>query len=235
MSGPVMAEIPDAIEAVFMERPNRFLLIAGDGMGSRFAVHVPDPGRLRELLYPGNRLLVIPSPGEGRKTKWTLAAARLGSSWVLVNTTFHREIASRFLLGGHSPLGRISALRAEVKSPSGGSRFDFLVNDRLWLEVKGCTLLKNGVAMFPDAPTLRGRKHVNELMEIASGGSPAGVLFLVFVNGAEYFTANSETDPGFAEALRTAVSAGVSVWCAEMSFDGKRVFLEGELPFRVRP
>jgi sugar fermentation stimulation protein A len=230
-----MAEIPDALEAVFIERPNRFLLFAGDVKGGSIAVHVPDPGRLRELLYPGNRLLVIPSPGEGRKTKWTLAAARLGSRWVLVNTTFHREIASRFLLGGHSPLGRVSALRAEVKSPSGGSRFDFLVNGCLWLEVKGCTLLENGVAMFPDAPTLRGRKHVNELMEIASGGLPAGVLFLVFVNGAEYFTANTETDPLFAEALKKAVSAGVSVWCAEMSFDGKRVFLEGDIPFRVRP
>lgn len=235
MSRPVVAEIPDTMETDFIHRPNRFLLFAGDGKGGSIAVHVPDPGRLRELLYPGNRLLVIPSPGEGRKTKWTLAAARLESRWVLVNTTFHREIASRFLLGGHSPLGRVSTLRAEVKSPSGGSRFDFLVNGCLWLEVKGCTLLENGAAMFPDAPTLRGRKHVNELREIASDGSPAAVLFLVFVNGAEFFTANSRTDPGFAEALEKAVDAGVMVWCEELSFDGKRVFLEGGIPFRVRP
>lgn len=231
----VLLNIPGGEPAVFVERPNRFLLVASLSSGEEVSVHVPDPGRLLELLYPGNRILILPGSSKGRKTAWSLLGAWSENGWILVNTFFHRRLATEIFNSEFSPLGHIEELRAEVKSPLGGSRFDFLLNGSIWVEVKGCTLLRNGIAMFPDAPTSRGRKHVLELTEMSRRGMRTAVVFLVFVHGAKFFTANSETDPQFAEALKTAVSEGVDVRCIELSFDGERVCYQGGIQFSQDP
>jgi len=231
----VLLNIPGGEPAVFLERPNRFLLLASIPSGDRVKVHVPDPGRLLELLYPGNRILILPASSQGRKTAWSLLGAWSENGWVLVNTFFHRRLATEIFISEFSPLGRADELRAEVKSPLGGSRFDFLLNGSTWVEVKGCTLLRNGIAMFPDAPTTRGRKHVLELTELSRRGMRTAIVFLVFVQGARYFTPNRETDPEFADALKHALSEGVQVKCVELSFDGLRVHYRGRLDFSLCP
>ena len=231
----VLLNIPGGVPGVFVERPNRFLLVASLPSGKRVNVHVPDPGRLLELLYPGNRILILPASSRGRKTAWSLLGAWSENGWILVNTSFHRSLATEIFNSKFSPLGHIEELRAEVKSPLGGSRFDFLLNGNIWVEVKGCTLLRNGMAMFPDAPTSRGKKHVMELTEMSRRGMRTAVVFLVFVHGEGVFMANRETDPEFAEALRTAVSEGVEVRCVELAFDGLRVGYRGRIQFSQNP
>lgn len=231
----VLAEIPGGVPAVFIERPNRFLLSASLESGEIVSVHVPDPGRLRELLYSNNRILLLPASSSLRKTRWSLLGAASDTGWILVNTTFHRQLACEIFSSEYSPFCAAETIQAEVKSPLGGSRFDFLINRELWVEVKGCTLKRNGLAMFPDAPTSRGRKHVLELAEMAASGMTAAVVFLVFVRGVTGFTANRDTDPEFAAALQKAFQSGVDVKCVELSFNGVRVEFTGMLEFIQDP
>ncbi|MCK5785462.1 MAG: DNA/RNA nuclease SfsA [Candidatus Sabulitectum sp.] len=222
--------IEGCVPAVFVSRPNRFLLVATFSWGGSVEVHVPDPGRLKELLYPGNDLLIIPArPGSVRKTKWSLAGAKDPTGWILVNTAFHRKISSSLFSSRHSPLGIAVTLQAEVGSPSGKSRFDFLLNGDTWVEVKGCTLKIGRKALFPDAPTVRGVKHLTELTEMALRGLRTAVVFLVFVRDVECFSPNRITDPKFAEALGRAVAAGVEVYPVQLSFDGAMVRYSGLL------
>ena len=232
----VLAEIPGGEEAVFLERPNRFLLIALRSSGEKVKVHVPDPGRLHELLFPGNRILILPAGGSRRKTAWSLlGAAGSDREWVLTNTTYHRQIAAKLFTSPFSPFGIAESVRAEVKSPSGRSRFDFFLGGELWVEVKGCTLKMNDLALFPDAPTARGRKHVLELSEMSRGGIRTAVVFLVFVQGVRCFTVNRYTDPAFGEALDIAVRSGVAVECVQLLFNGSSVEYKGILEFSRDP
>jgi len=192
--------------------------------------HVADPGRLEELLFTGNRVLVVPAPeGTDRKTKWSLVAAEDPTGWILVNTGYHRRIATALLSGPHSPLGHAEKVQAEVKAPSGNSRFDFLLNDNIWVETKGCTLKYGRKALFPDAPTSRGVKHVKELTEMALAGVNTAVVFLVFVRDVDCFTANRLTDPEFADALDKAAAAGVQTHAVRIDFDGKHLRYTGNL------
>jgi len=225
-----LLRIPGGEPARFIIRRNRFLLEAERPSGERVSVHVPDPGRLKELLFPGNHLLILPAwKTTERRTRWSLLAAADQTGWILVNTTFHRKLSEKLFSSPFSPLGRITSMKAEVRSPSGDSRFDFLLNGRIWVEVKGCTLKKENRAMFPDAPTTRGLKHVLELRELADHGKAAAIVFLVFVRGVTFFTANRETDIQFAEALLKAVESGVQVFPVQLSFTGMSVLYEGPL------
>lgn len=221
---------PRSEKAIFVSRPNRFLLRAHRSDGTLVEAHVPDPGRLIELLYPGNEILIIPAPpGTARRTKWSLLAAGDQTGWILVNTTFHRLIAEKLFRSEFSPVGPVKQFRAEVKSPAGHSRFDFLVNGNTWVEIKGCTLKKGNRALFPDAPTSRGVKHLKELTELARNKKDTAVIFLVFVRDVNCFCPDRTTDPAFADALDAAVSSGVNVYPIQISFNGETAEYTGSL------
>lgn len=117
----------------------------------------------------------------------------------------------------------------------GDSHLDFVATDpddrQFGVEVKECTLTVDDVAMFPDAPTTRGIKHVEPLIDIIKGGHRAGLVILVFRPEAERFETNEGTDPAFAEAFRRAVDAGVEVHAVRFSFDGRRVRYLGQYPY----
>lgn len=200
-------------EGLFINRPNRYVAEV-DIEGENTWVHVHDPGRLKELLYPGNSCYVKFEPGEHRKTKWDMIAASKDGEYVLIHSGYHRYIA-KAILENHeiNPFGPIKALRAEVKH--GQSRIDFLAqmeanSDELWIEVKGCSLSESGLALFPDAPTSRGTRHLEELIEIKKNGHRAGVLLLV-LSKAERFAPNKSTDPKFYNAFYAAQNAGVEI------------------------
>jgi sugar fermentation stimulation protein A len=231
-----LLRIPGGQQASFLIRRNRFLLSAETPSGETVDVHVPDPGRLKELLFPGNDLLILPvsSPGP-RKTRWSLLAARDSTGWILVNTSFHRRLSEELFKSPFSPFGQATSIQAEVNAPSGTSRLDFHINGNIWVEVKGCTLKAGDVAMFPDAPTSRGLKHILELTHLAESGIPAAVVFLVFVRKVLFFTANRNTDPKFALALQKAVEKGVQVFPVQLSFDGCSIQYKGLLELRQDP
>jgi sugar fermentation stimulation protein A len=190
-------------------------------------VHVPDPGRLSELLFPGARVLLRRAPRSARrKTAWTLMAAGdpNGDGWVLTNTFLHRPLAEELLRLPDGPFGSRKRVRAEVNV--GGSRLDFLLTGpaglRRFVEVKGCTLVRGGVGLFPDSPTVRGRRHMDELRRLAGTGAEASVLFLLF-GSAALVGPNRAADPGFSASYWRAVDAGVTVHVRRIGYDGTGV------------
>ncbi len=215
----------DAI-GIFIERKNRFLASV-EIDETPHEVHVHDPGRLNELLYPGNRVLLKKYPLGKRKTEWELIAADKNGGWIFTNSKFHRKISETILRDALiSPLGSLDSLKAEVRT--GRSRIDFLAKKdgrRIWIEVKGCTLEKNGVALFPDAPTARGRRHVEELIHLKEEGDDAAIIFLVFVD-AVCFKPNRETDIEFSRAFEKAMKNGVEIYPLMLSYDSRSIRFE---------
>jgi sugar fermentation stimulation protein A len=196
----------------YIERPNRFT-VAVYVDGERRIAHLRDPGRLRELLIPGNDVILRRAPAGNRKTEFDVIALRRDDEWVLVNSGFHSDLAASIIES--SAVDEFQGFRIEKREYSfGRSRIDFLLTsgkERMLVEVKGCTLVRGELALFPDAPTERGRRHVEELEHALSEGYRCSVLFLVFGRGARFFSPNHEMDPEFSSALRRAHEAGVNV------------------------
>ena len=199
--------------ARLVDRPNRFLVRARRD-GSVVEAHLPNPGRLEELLVPGRRLRLRPAARPGRKTDWTalLVETPAGEGWVSLDTTLPNRLIERALrrrwieeLQSWSPSGREVTL--------GDSRLDFVLERggrRMALEVKSVSLVRGGTGRFPDAVTARGTRHLRELEELAGrGGWSAAVLFVAQRSDVERVVADREIDPDFAEALARARSAGV--------------------------
>ncbi|MCS7365141.1 MAG: DNA/RNA nuclease SfsA [archaeon GB-1867-035] len=202
------------IKAKFINRPNRFTAII-EIEGKRFKAHIHDPGRLKELLIPNTEVLVRKhSKNMAYKTQFYLFAVKYSDIWVLVDSALHNEIVAEALnlnlikeLQGYKIIGR------EVKY--GDSRIDFLLKSPLQkkalMEVKGCTLVTNGLALFPDAPTERGRRHVQLLIKAVKQSYEALIFFLITRADAERFKPNWKTDPKFSEALCKAKEDGVKI------------------------
>lgn len=195
--------------ATFLARPNRFVATVR-GKGEPFAVHVKNTGRCAELLVPGARVYLERSENPARKTPCDLVAVEKGSLLVNMDSAAPNAAAKEWLAAGG--LGPLGALRAEYRL--GNSRFDFYAEQagqKMLVEVKGCTLETGGYARFPDAPTLRGLKHVNELAALAGQGWRCCVLIVIQMKGPHTFGPNWAAHPAFGEALRMAAAAGVQV------------------------
>ncbi len=191
------------VKGRFLERPNRFLLKCETQSGTVEA-YLPNPGRLWELLLPGSILYLAPSPpSRTRKTGHTVLAVERDGAPVFLHTHLANRVAARLIAKGGIPaLAGARVLRREVSALN--SRFDFLLDangGELYLEVKSCTLYGNGVAMFPDAVTERGRRHLLELAELSRRGTRAAVLFLVHTPRVGLFLPDYHTDLAFSRAL----------------------------------
>lgn len=194
------------IRARFRERPNRFLVLCEDRRGNMLKAFLPNPGRLSELLLPDVRLWLMHQPEAvpGRATQHTALAVERDGRPVMLHTHWCNHVA-RTLLASDAVPGLAGAQLVRQEISVGRSRFDFLMSDAggdIFVEVKSCTLFGNGVAMFPDAVTERGRRHLLELASIAeSGRARACVLFLVQTPTVRCFMPDYHTDPAFAQAM----------------------------------
>ena len=205
--------------------------------GTRYRAHVHDPGRLKELLFPGNRILVSEPLARGpRKTDLDLIFAWDSEGhWVLVNSALHRPISEKILSDpGLSPFPSLQKIVPEV-SYGHGTRFDFLIfsqdGGRCFVEVKGCTLVDSqNVALFPDAPTKRGTRHLEELCEVRHQGLGAMLLILVFRPGARAFSPNEVCDPSFAKSFWRSIKSGVSVLAKRIGFKNDWFVYTGDIP-----
>lgn len=192
----------------FLDRPNRFIAhVEIDGVTE--TVHVKNTGRCRELLIPGATVYLQEIQNPARKTRYDLIAVEKGSLLINMDAQAPNHAAAEYL-----PLlfPDLTLLRPEVKY--GNSRFDFYLEtpgERRFVEVKGVTLETGGVAKFPDAPTLRGVKHLQELTRCLEDGYAATVLFIIQMKGVTRFCPNDDTHPAFGTALREAVRRGVDV------------------------
>jgi len=211
-------------QARFLDRPNRFTVIARIGSGDETA-HLHDPGRLKELLFKGNTLLLRKaSPGIKRKTSWDVIAAASGKKWVIINSSLHRALGINLFSSGYSPLGPLFSLKSEVKTENG--RLDFYARTPagdLWIETKGCTLFVDNHALFPDAPTARGSRHVQELISFRQKGFRAALVFFIFSSQASDFAPFTERDPLFSDMLYEAAAQGVEIYPLLMDFDGTHI------------
>lgn len=206
----------DLTPARFLRRPNRFVVHARLEDGSEVRAHLPNPGRLGEILRPGRPLRLRAADRDDRKTDWSAVLARTpgGEGWVsLVTTLPNRLVGAALDAGDLEELAGWSLVRSEATV--GDSRLDFLLGRgerRLALEVKSVTLEREGMGLFPDAVTERGTRHVRELTALAGrDGWEAGVLFVAQRDDVTSVTAAPDIDPTFADALEEAREAGVRI------------------------
>ena len=223
--------------AVFEERPNRFIArVIVDG--KKETVHVKNTGRCRELLIKGCDVVLYESDSVGRKTKYDLVAVykkRDGKSPLLINmdSQIPNDVAEEWLKKG-GLFSNNAKIRREVKY--GDSRFDFYIEDgerKAFLEVKGVTLEENGVAMFPDAPTERGIKHIKELAFAKSQGYEAYILFIVQMKEISEMRPNDKTHKAFGDALRQAEKKGVCVLALDCFVSESSVEADGFIPVKL--
>ena len=194
---------------MFLQRPNRFIaqvLLHGQ----QETVHVKNTGRCRELLVPGAKVYLEQGTNPARKTKWDLIAVEKGDRLINMDSQLPNRVAEEWLVQGG--LGQFDQVLRE--QTWGASRLDFCLKsqDRIkYVEVKGVTLEEGGRVYFPDAPTARGTKHLEELQKIRQKGMEAAVLFVVQMDQVTVFSPNDATDPAFGSALRRAAKAGVEI------------------------
>jgi sugar fermentation stimulation protein A len=226
------------VPARFVARPNRFIVHAVSGEGAHLRCHLADPGRLSELLVAGAELrLRAAPPDSNRATEHTVALVRAESrTWVSVEATRANDLAEQLLSRGRvRGTGPVRSLRREVRS--GNSRFDFLlrndVEPDLWVEVKSVTWAERGSGRFPDAPTARGRRHVEELIEKVDRGDRAMVLFVAQRGDVRVVAPFREIDPEFARVLRRARQSGVLLRAARFRLGtDDRARYAGPVPVR---
>lgn len=224
-------------KAVFISRPNRFIAEVMIN-GERETVHVKNTGRCRELLREGVTVYLERSDNPARKTKYDLVAVeklRDGLPPLLVNmdSQIPNSAAEEWLKSGKL-FPEQAVIRREYTY--GASRFDFRIEENgkvSFLEVKGVTLENNSIALFPDAPTERGVKHIHELIRAASEGYGAYLLFVIQMKEIKEFRPNDEMHSEFGNALRAAQKAGVNILAYDCIVEPESIVIDKPIIVRT--
>jgi len=214
----------------FVQRDNRFrATVVVDG--TEVAAHVPNSGRLGELLVAGQKVWLAPATHSRRKTKYDLKLVKLGDVLVSIDARLPNPLFEEALVGGLPGWPRFGHIAREVRR--GGSRLDFRLSGpkgTCWVETKSVTLAKGGVALFPDAPTERGRRHLQELTDAVDSGEAAAVVFVIQRSDADCFRPHGEVDSAFVDALLSAVVAGVQVRAYRCQVKIDAIAIASEVP-----
>lgn len=229
---------PNIHKARFLARPNRFIAQV-DLAGEMTTVHVKNTGRCRELLVPGATVYLEKAQNPARKTAFDLVAVekQIVSRETIVrlinmDAQAPNRVFGEWAAAGHFVPG-LTLLRPETTF--GSSRFDFYWEAgarKGFVEVKGCTLEREGAAYFPDAPTERGVKHVEELMACREAGYEAALFLVIQMKGVAFWSPNDETHPAFGAAVRRAAAAGVEILAYDCRVTPET--LEIDAPVEVR-
>ena len=223
---------PNIQQAVFLERPNRFIAhILVDG--KQHLCHVKNTGRCKELLIPNATIYVQYHDNTNRKTKYSLIAVQKRELLINMDSQVPNQIVAEWLkIGKLFP--DLKLLKPETVF--GSSRFDFYLETsqkKIFMEVKGCTLEQNGVVMFPDAPTQRGVKHIQELILAKQQGYDAYLIFVIQMKGTRYFTPNRLTHPEFADVLLQAEKAGVNILAVDCVVAPDYIEIDQQVPIQL--
>ena len=200
------------VEAKFISRPNRFIAIVSVD-GDEIKVHVKNTGRCKELLIPGCTVYLEKAGNPERKTPYDLVAVEKDGRIINIDSQAPNKVVKEWL----ESTGKYSKVQPEYKY--GNSRIDFYMEKEIpnksvqpyLMEVKGCTLFKDGIGYFPDAPTERGTKHLKELTMALEKGIKTRAAFVIQGEGISEVRPNEETDPEFAKAFYEAKKAGVEI------------------------
>ena len=228
---------PHLTEGRFITRLNRFAALV-EIAGRNTHVHVANSGRLRELLRPGVRVLLTPvSPGTSRKTVYDLSLVELGQTLVSADARLPPTLVHEAL--EQSRLPQFSTYATVMREQVfGDSRLDLLLSDgpkRCYVEVKSVTLTEERTALFPDAPTTRGQKHVRNLARAVQEGFRASVIFVIQREDVDAFRPNDTADPVFGQALREAYDSGVEVYAYRCRVTPRQITLSDEVPVLLPP
>lgn len=221
------------VEGVFMKRPNRFIAhVQIDG--SEEVCHVKNTGRCKELLVPGVKVWLEKSDNPQRKTAYDLIAVKKGDRVINMDSQLPNAVAYEWIAEQKEQLG-IAKLKREVTF--GNSRFDLwgqLNNGQeFFIEVKGVTLESDGVVRFPDAPTERGIKHLEELIKCNTDGYKAAILFVIQMSDVKWFEPNAETHAQFGETLKKAHNAGVIIKAFDCVVKPDEMYIQKEVEVRL--
>ena len=220
------------VEGIFKERPNRFIAYV-DIDGKTEVCHVKNTGRCKELLVSGASVYLEESDNPDRKTKYDLVAVYKGKKLFNIDSSAPNKVFGEWVKNSDF-FKDVTLVKPEKKY--GNSRFDFYIetlNRKIFAEVKGVTLEKDGVLMFPDAPTERGVKHINELAECVNDGFDAYAVFVIQTDKANYFTPNVETHKEFAVALKNAVKKGVKVLCLTCNVTADEIWIKEQIEYII--
>ena len=213
----------------FLERPNRFIAYV-EILGKKETVHVKNTGRCAELLIPGAIVYVQRSDNPERKTQWDLIAVEKGERMVNMDSQIPNKVVEEWIRSGNLFPG---ATLVKPETTYGNSRFDLYIEvgeRKIFMEIKGVTLEDNGVVRFPDAPTERGVKHVEELALAVKDGYEAYLFFVVQMKDVKYFAPNMKTHAAFGEAMRKAREEGVNVLAYECQVEKDSIEITKEVP-----
>lgn len=219
-------------QATFLRRPNRFIAHI-EVEGQEEICHVKNTGRCRELLTDRATIYVQHHDDDKRKTKYSLIAVEKGKLLINMDSQAPNKVVAEWLKA-REPFGKVKLLKPECKY--GNSRFDFYLEteaEKMFIEVKGVTLEEEGVVRFPDAPTERGIKHLEELIACTKEGYKAAVIFVVQMEGMRHFEPNYKTHPEFGEALKRAQTAGVNVLAYECSVTPSSLVITKAIPVQL--
>lgn len=217
----------------FIERPNRFIAYV-DIAGHKETVHVKNTGRCRELLQPGVTVYLEKSDNPERKTAYDLISVMKQDRLVNMDSNAPNKAVEEWLKK-KTLFPDLVLVRPETTY--GNSRFDFYIEtatDKIFMEVKGVTLEKNGAVFFPDAPSQRAVKHLKELIQAKQEGYKAYVMFVVQMKGVSYFAPSIENHPEFAKTLQEAADAGVQVLAYDCFVDENEMKIEDPVPVKVK-
>ncbi len=220
------------VQARFVRREKRFLIHAELEGGTTVIAHTNNTGRMTGCLAPGGRVWLSPARDPRRKLAWTLEITETPEGVLVgVNTQRANGLVAEGIAAGLLPgLGPQDEIRAEVTYPGGKSRADFLVGGHTWIEVKNATLVQEGRARFPDAPTARGRKHLLALQERVEGGEQAALVFCVQRADAATAGPADDIDPGYGRLLRQVHARGVTVLALQIRVDQQELRPDKCLP-----
>jgi sugar fermentation stimulation protein A len=222
------------IPARFLERRQRFLALVEFADSRRAWVHVPNSGALTGCAPPGGDILLTAEARPGRKTGHTWRFTRLPAGWTCIDTLVPNRLVAEALGQGSLPeLPVVFQVRPEVTLP-GGSRLDFVLDtggQLLFLEVKSVTWVEDGVALFPDGVTERGRRHLEELMNLVRQGHRAWQVFVVQRQDARVLKPAAAVDPAYARTLAEAAARGVRIMVLQEKIQPPEITLASTLPF----
>lgn len=217
-------------EGTFIKRPNRFLAhVLIDGKEE--IVHVKNTGRCKEILKEGAKVFLEASKNPNRKTAYSLIGAYKGNMLINIDS----QVPNTVIFDGIKE-GKIDSFKEveylKKESTYGNSRFDIYFetkNNKGYIEIKGVTLEDKGIAMFPDALTTRGRKHLIEMTKAVAEGYEGYIIFLMQFKGTKYFTPNIKTDPEFAKALSFCSENNVKILAYDSVVKKDEIYISEEI------
>ena len=229
--------LPPLLPGRLIKRYKRFLADIELEDGSLVTAHCPNSGSMQGCNLPGSPVMLSLSPNPNRKLAHTWELVQVNGYWVGLNTMLPNRLAEEAILDGTiAELQGYARLRREVHYGSERSRIDLLLEGeqgRCFVEVKNVTLVEDGLALFPDAVTERGQKHLRELMEVVRNGDRGVILFTVQRGDGAAVAPADAIDPVYGRLLRQAVAQGVEALAYRAQVTPEQIRLTERLAVRL--